>query len=198
MPFERLTLSDHEKKRILGRQRNRCMNVLSPSIVGYTCPLSYDPVLPGVFDEAGCEYDHILELAEGGSNDLTNFQALCVSCHRVKTARYNYERMKSKPKVEEDAEDEDEEEEEAPKTPKKKLVFKELEDIQNGMRIVIRDDIQNTMIAEGTICLENNTVLHNGEELSANQFAIKYNKKKVWRDLRIVKDGNYIRLRDIK
>ena len=77
-------------------------------------------------------------------------------------------------------------------------MFKELEDIQEGMRIVIRDDIQNTLIAEGTICLEKNMILHNGEEMSANQFAIKYNKKKVWRDLRVVKDGNYIRLRDLK
>lgn len=199
MPVERLSLSDHEKKRILGKQRYRCNNAITPFISDYTCPLSYNPVLPGVLDEAGCEYDHILELAEGGSNDLTNFQALCVSCHRVKTARYNYERMKNKPNNPvEDVEEEDEEEEETPKTPKRKLIFKELEDIQDGMRIVIRDDIQDTMIAEGTLNVEKNTVLHNGEELSPNQFALKYNKKKVWRDLRVVKDGVCIRLRDLK
>lgn len=205
MPVERLSLSDHEKKRILGKQRYRCNNTITPFISDYTCPLSYNPVLPGVLDEAGCEYDHIVELAEGGSNDLTNFQALCVSCHRVKTARYNYERMKNKSnKTSENVEDEDhdddeeDDEEETPKTLKRKLIFKELEDVQDGMRIFIRDSNLHITIAEGTLNLDRNTILHNGEEISANQFAFKYNKKNPWRDLRVSKDGNYIRLCDLK
>jgi hypothetical protein len=32
-----------------------------------------------------CEYDHITPLANGGSNDISNFQLLCVHCHLKKT-----------------------------------------------------------------------------------------------------------------
>lgn len=31
------------------------------------------------------EFDHVLPLALGGTNDLSNFQALCRPCHREKT-----------------------------------------------------------------------------------------------------------------
>lgn len=187
------------------------MNALDPERVsGYRCPVSD---LGGCFDEMGYEIDHILEVNENGLNDLENLQALCYCCHRVKTNRYNHEKNKKKEKVEEEGDEEileilqdqmqtiqNEIEElvNEEKKEKKFLIFKELEGVVEGMRIVIRDDIQNTMIAEGTICLEKNMILHNGEEMSANQFAIKYNKKKVWRDLRVVKDGNYIRLRDLR
>jgi 5-methylcytosine-specific restriction endonuclease McrA len=39
------------------------------------------------FDESGYDIDHIQELRHGGTNDITNLQALCPPCHRVKTAR---------------------------------------------------------------------------------------------------------------
>ena len=32
------------------------------------------------------ELDHIVPLHKGGSNDQDNLQALCVPCHRAKTA----------------------------------------------------------------------------------------------------------------
>lgn len=32
------------------------------------------------------EFDHVLPIALGGSNDLANFEALCGPCHRAKTA----------------------------------------------------------------------------------------------------------------
>lgn len=67
------------KKRVAGRQRYTCA-----TISNYTCPLNKMP-----FDESGYEIDHIKELRHGGTNDISNLQALCPSCHRVKTLR-NY------------------------------------------------------------------------------------------------------------
>jgi 5-methylcytosine-specific restriction endonuclease McrA len=67
-----------KKKQIAGRQHFTC----SANIKDYKCPLNGKP-----FDESGYEIDHILELKNGGSNDDINLQALCVSCHRVKTSR---------------------------------------------------------------------------------------------------------------
>lgn len=36
-------------------------------------------------DGVRVEYDHILPLALGGTNEIENFQALCAPCHREKT-----------------------------------------------------------------------------------------------------------------
>ncbi len=33
----------------------------------------------------GLEFDHILEIVDGGTNDDSNYQALCGSCHNIKT-----------------------------------------------------------------------------------------------------------------
>lgn len=41
----------------------------------------------GSFDEAGFQIDHIIEVKHGGTNDPSNLQALCPSCHAVKTKR---------------------------------------------------------------------------------------------------------------
>jgi hypothetical protein len=41
----------------------------------------------GYFDESGFQIDHIVEVTHGGSNDITNLQVLCPSCHSVKTKR---------------------------------------------------------------------------------------------------------------
>lgn len=71
-------VSDSQKKRVAGRQRYRC----AASISNYKCPLNGEP-----FDESGYEIDHIQELRDGGSNDISNLQALCPMCHRVKTSR---------------------------------------------------------------------------------------------------------------
>jgi len=67
-----------KKKQIAGRQRFCC----SANVDGYNCPLDKKP-----FDESGYEIDHIVELCNGGSNEDSNLQALCIMCHRVKTSR---------------------------------------------------------------------------------------------------------------
>lgn len=80
-------VTDSQKKRVAGRQRFKC----AASIPDYTCPLKGEP-----FDESGYDIDHIKELRDGGSNDLSNLQALCISCHRVKTTRNTSEITREK------------------------------------------------------------------------------------------------------
>lgn len=70
-------VSESVKKQVAGRQRYKCA-----TIPNYNCPLKNEP-----FDEAGYDIDHIIELRNGGSNDISNLQALCPACHRVKTTR---------------------------------------------------------------------------------------------------------------
>lgn len=66
------------KKLVAGRQRYMC----AATVKDYECPLKGTP-----FDEAGYEVDHIVGLADGGSNEASNLQALCLMCHRVKSNR---------------------------------------------------------------------------------------------------------------
>lgn len=72
------SVTESQKKRVAGRQRYTC----AASVPEYTCPMKKEP-----FDESGYEIDHIKELRDGGTNDISNLQALCISCHRVKTSR---------------------------------------------------------------------------------------------------------------
>jgi 5-methylcytosine-specific restriction endonuclease McrA len=81
-------VSAAKKKQIAGKQRFCCAG-----ISGYKCPLDKKP-----FDESGYEIDHILELCNGGSNEDSNLQALCLMCHRVKTSRMQMAPKISKPK----------------------------------------------------------------------------------------------------
>jgi hypothetical protein len=78
----RATFTEHQKYMILVRQSFRCKGVPN-----YTCPLQGRH-----FDEAGYDIDHIQPLFLGGSNDPANLQALCPSCHRVKTIAEQKER----------------------------------------------------------------------------------------------------------
>jgi 5-methylcytosine-specific restriction endonuclease McrA len=66
------------KKLVAGRQRYTC----AANVENYVCPLAGQP-----FDEAGYEIDHVLALKDGGTNDASNLQALCLMCHRVKSNR---------------------------------------------------------------------------------------------------------------
>ena len=66
------------KKRVAGIQRFTCAG----NVPSYECPLN------GLsFDESGYDIDHVKPLSEGGTNETSNLQALCLMCHRVKSNR---------------------------------------------------------------------------------------------------------------
>lgn len=46
----------------------------------YTCQHCFRPTVD-------LECDHIVNLAQGGSDDDSNLQSLCVPCHKIKTAK---------------------------------------------------------------------------------------------------------------
>lgn len=71
---------------ILGRQRYRCANrpdLFPAGLKEYQCPLWRHG--DGVFDLAGPQIDHIVELRHGGIDSIDNMQALCPNCHAAKT-----------------------------------------------------------------------------------------------------------------
>ena len=74
---------------LLLRQNNKCANTLDKHAIGlkgYACPLWI--IYGGTFEESGYEKDHIVEVCQGGTNDIDNIQLLCASCHSVKTKRF--------------------------------------------------------------------------------------------------------------
>ena len=82
-----------EKRMVAGRQSYKCANCPNITIKGletYKCPLWQRAFEDnkGSFDQSGFELDHINELSTSGDNSLDNFQALCKSCHSVKTKRF--------------------------------------------------------------------------------------------------------------
>lgn len=99
---EKRKVSAALKKQVAGTQRFTCAS----NVEGYSCPLNGNP-----FDEAGFEIDHIKPLSEGGSNDTSNLQALCLMCHRVKSNRASSgkEKPKKEKKVKEDIKPKEEE-----------------------------------------------------------------------------------------
>ncbi len=86
-------VTESMKKNIAGKQRYLCANNPDVVLIGlenYECPLwrQYDnektrPV--GSFDESGYEIDHIIEYSINQDDGENNLQALCLSCHSVKT-----------------------------------------------------------------------------------------------------------------
>ncbi len=90
-PRRKRTLTESQKKKVASKQFYKCANKPgSKCVEDYDCP--FWKCQDGSFDESGYEIDHILEFCLGGSDELTNCQALCVNCHRVKTSRFNMNR----------------------------------------------------------------------------------------------------------
>jgi hypothetical protein len=89
----RVNPTEAQKKLIAGKQSYKCANKPDSQIPGiqtYACPLwqKHESDNKGSFDESGFELDHIKELAISNDNSLDNFQALCKSCHAVKTKKF--------------------------------------------------------------------------------------------------------------
>jgi len=88
-------LPESIKKAIAGRQNYQCAN--SPGsnrIPRYKCDRWL--IGGGNFNQSGYDIDHIIEVADGGGNDITNLQALCPGCHRVKTNTSSRNRVVSR------------------------------------------------------------------------------------------------------
>ena len=86
----RLTVS--QKKTVAGRQNYKCANSIGSEFAktyDFTCLLWSHPERQGTFGKEGYEIDHIIEFSQGGEDSIENCQALCLSCHRVKTILFN-------------------------------------------------------------------------------------------------------------
>ena len=89
----RITPTESQKRMVAGRQGFKCANKPEVTLKGietYQCPLwlKSDADNRGSFDQSGFDMDHIDELSQSGNNSLENFQALCKSCHCVKTKKF--------------------------------------------------------------------------------------------------------------
>jgi 5-methylcytosine-specific restriction endonuclease McrA len=86
MKHVRKTLQAETRKILL--ERPQCANspfLQAPGCKGFQCPMW--KINNGYFDESGKQIDHIVEIKHGGTNELSNLQVLCPSCHSVKTRR---------------------------------------------------------------------------------------------------------------
>ena len=89
MTTYRKTINQKTRELISERQGNKCANSLyNPAInlTDYKCLLwKYEG---GYFDASGYDIDHIDEVSRTKDNGLENLQALCHSCHAVKTKKF--------------------------------------------------------------------------------------------------------------
>ena len=85
-------LTKAQKEDIAAKQNFKC----AASISDYQCPLWERQDNKGIFGEEKYHVDHIVELWEGGKDDASNLQALCLNCHAVKTKRNTAKRNKLK------------------------------------------------------------------------------------------------------
>lgn len=87
-------ITNATRKKIAGRQSYKCANRPKSNLKGlenYKCPLWQKQEDRGSFDESGFEIDHIIEHCLTADDSDDNLQALCKSCHNVKTKRFNSE-----------------------------------------------------------------------------------------------------------
>ena len=82
-------VSEGLKKLVAGRQHYKCANKpFSNVITKYDCPLWQNKTRRGIFGEEGYQIDHIVEHSISKDDSEKNLQALCLSCHSVKTKRF--------------------------------------------------------------------------------------------------------------
>lgn len=85
-------ISESTKKLIAGKQYYKCANKPNSEIRNlekYMCPLwKINGINQGSFDESGYDIDHRIEFSICHDNSIDNLQALCKSCHSVKTRRF--------------------------------------------------------------------------------------------------------------
>lgn len=94
------TVTLAQKKHVAGKQFNKCANKPKSKLYGledYDCPLwKRDDEHKGCFDQSGYEIDHIKEFSLTHDDNNENLQALCKSCHTVKTKKFNMTKKKVK------------------------------------------------------------------------------------------------------
>lgn len=114
MSTPRKNIPDVIRNRVLEFYGYRCANYPGANLEGignYKCHL-YKGDGKGFFDEANYHIDHITPLHRSGSNDISNLQALCPSCHSVKTGNENKTRVRVKKETDEEYKNEDTESDE--------------------------------------------------------------------------------------
>jgi 5-methylcytosine-specific restriction endonuclease McrA len=85
----RSKLPESMKKRVAAKQNFKCANKPGSELKGlekYNCAIWKHR--DGTFDESLYQIDHIEEYSISQNNDISNLQALCPSCHAVKTKRF--------------------------------------------------------------------------------------------------------------
>ncbi len=90
------------KKLVAAKQKYKCANKPGSNLFrleDYKCPLWSRKEDCGLFDESGYEIDHIIEHSKSHDDSESNLQALCVSCHRVKTKKFNMSKKGSIPVI---------------------------------------------------------------------------------------------------
>ena len=94
------TVTAAQKKFIAGRQFNKCANKPGAILKGfetYECPLwQRADEHRGCFDQSGYDIDHIIEFSISHDDTNDNLQALCKSCHSMKTKKFAMEKKKIK------------------------------------------------------------------------------------------------------
>ena len=100
MSKSKRTLTSAQKNIIAARQRYKCANEPGSNLKlleNYVCPQWRDvDKFKGCFDEGGFEIDHITEFCINQNDHPDNLQALCKTCHSVKTKKFMiYRNMKN-------------------------------------------------------------------------------------------------------
>ncbi len=85
------TLTHAQKKFVAANQHFKCNNkpgVILTGLGNYECPLWKGGDHKGIFDISGYDIDHVIEWSISKDDNLDNLQALCISCHKVKTKKF--------------------------------------------------------------------------------------------------------------